>query len=352
MQKKYLTNNRILFFGLGSIGQRHLRLISNNYINPVFFAFNSNRKRVLLNDNSEKINGDVIKKYKITLIKSLEDIKNYQINIVFICNPSSLHSIIINKINRFNTHVFVEKPIATNLKQVNELIKLSNNSKKNIYTGYQILFNDCFKWIVNFFNKNKINNILNIKVINSEFYKNFKKYGKIVDSYSLKKTLGGGSLLTQIHEINYLIYLFGMPISVSCYGSKRGILDYGVEDSISALIEFKHNRKIFPVFLELSYLKKIPERQMIISDSSLTLKWDYYKNDIYIENINKGSRKTISFGELNRNEMFLNQLHFFFNTIEKKSSFRENFNHSVISTRVATILKKSLENKGEKVFLR
>ena len=35
MQKKYLTNNRILFFGLGSIGQRHLRLISNNYINPV-----------------------------------------------------------------------------------------------------------------------------------------------------------------------------------------------------------------------------------------------------------------------------------------------------------------------------
>jgi len=91
---------------------------------------------------------------------------------------------------------------------------------------------------------------------------------------------------------------------------------------------------------------------MIISDSSLTLKWDYYKNDIYIENINKGSRKTISFGELNRNEMFLNQLHFFFNTIEKKSSFRENFNHSVISTKVATILKKSLENKGEKIFLR
>ena len=112
-----------------------------------------------------------------------------------------------------------------------------------------------------------------------------------------------------------------MPISVSCYGSKRGILNYGVEDSISALIEFKHNRKIFPVFLELSYLKKIPERQMIISDSSLTLKWDYYKNDIYIEKIKKGSRKTISFGELNRNEMFLNQLRFFFNTIEKNQVF-------------------------------
>ena len=65
-----------LFFGLGSIGQRHLRNLIKLKKKSKIFALRKKYSAPLLNYKNEKIKGNVEKKYNITLIKKLGFFKN------------------------------------------------------------------------------------------------------------------------------------------------------------------------------------------------------------------------------------------------------------------------------------
>ena len=61
----------ILFFGLGSIGQRHIRNILKLKKNIKIYAFRKSYTAPLLNYNNQKIKGDTSVRYKINNIKDL-----------------------------------------------------------------------------------------------------------------------------------------------------------------------------------------------------------------------------------------------------------------------------------------
>ena len=123
-----------LFFGLGSIGQRHIRNLIKLKKKSKIFAFRTKYSTPLLNHKNKKITGNVEKKYNITPIKKLEYFKknNIKITAAFICNPSNMHVSTAEWCIKKNIPIFVEKPVATNindLKKIHKLIK----SKKKIY---------------------------------------------------------------------------------------------------------------------------------------------------------------------------------------------------------------------------
>ena len=81
----------IMFIGLGSIGQRHLRNLKKILKNNVrFFAFRKSRYTPLLDFNGKKIKGNVEEKYGISVTPNL-NLVNKKIHIIFITNPTSLH---------------------------------------------------------------------------------------------------------------------------------------------------------------------------------------------------------------------------------------------------------------------
>ena len=79
---------RILIVGLGSIGQRHLRVLKKLFKNSVkIFTLNSTKNKLIIYDNfkTKKVNS-LIKFYKIEAMILIK-VENYKIDVAFICNP-------------------------------------------------------------------------------------------------------------------------------------------------------------------------------------------------------------------------------------------------------------------------
>ena len=119
---------KVLFIGLGSIGQRHYRNLKKIKKNFKFYALRKIKKSPELdsynNINSEKFNYD--QKY-ITELKNEET--NNKFDIIFICNPSSLHVKYSLKFAKKGSALFIEKPLSHNLHGVNKLKHLIKKNK-------------------------------------------------------------------------------------------------------------------------------------------------------------------------------------------------------------------------------
>ena len=65
---------------------------------------------------------------------------------------------------------------------------------------------------------------------------------KIIQKDMLQKNrLGGGIVLTQIHEIDYLYWFFGNPRSIYSVTGKFSNLQTSVDDYSSSIMRFKNN---------------------------------------------------------------------------------------------------------------
>ena len=74
--------------------------------------------------------------------------------------------------------------------------------------------------------------------------------------YAARADLGGGVVLSQIHEFDYLYALFGLPRRLFAIGGHLSHLEIDVEDVASTLMEFNVDGHILPVHLQQDYLQR------------------------------------------------------------------------------------------------
>ena len=115
----------ILILGLGSIGQRHLRNLKKITPKCNVFALRKKKLTPMLDNNNKVIIGDLKKKYSLTYINNLNDIKKKKLNIdaALVCTPSSHHVKQVIWLVKNNINCFVEKPLGSSSKN---LLKLKN----------------------------------------------------------------------------------------------------------------------------------------------------------------------------------------------------------------------------------
>ena len=130
---------------MGSIGQRHLRNIKRLYPKTKFYAFRRNFHTPTLNNFNKVQKFNIQKKYNITYLKSLNNLNKYKIHAAFICSPSSFHIKESLKIINQKIHIFVEKPLGSNLKNILNLKKALNSNKVISMIGFQLRFNPIIK---------------------------------------------------------------------------------------------------------------------------------------------------------------------------------------------------------------
>ena len=196
-----------LFIGLGSIGQRHLRNLKILMPKSNIFAYRRIFKTPTLNNDNQIIKKSLKKKFDIKYIKSLNNLKKFKIDAGIICSPSSFHVQESIKLLSQDINIFVEKPLGSNLKNLDKLKKLSKKTRKISMVGFQLKFCPIINFLKKTINEKKYGNIKYISIHHGEHIKNFHKYERYDKFYASKKQLGGGVVLTQIHEIDYLLYL-------------------------------------------------------------------------------------------------------------------------------------------------
>ena len=333
---------KILFLGLGSIGQRHLRNL--NKINKSFeiYAIRHLKRNFELNNNNQIIGYDLLNKYKIKEINSIEDAINIGIKIVFINTPSSKHLDYIEIFLKNKIHIFIEKPLTDNLKQALRFKKLFLKDKnQKIMIGHQLRFNECLIKIKKLIKTNQLGKICGANIYHGENINNFHTYEDYKISYAAKKKLGGGVILSQIHEIDYCLFLFGEPESVYATGGKKSNLKIDVEDYTNSFITFNNKNQRFSVSLTLDYLQLPKKRELFITGSLASLNWNYYQDEIVV-NFYNGKVKKYNYKLKDRNELFIKELKHFLYTIKYNKNNVSTYTEALQSLKLADRIKKSI----------
>jgi predicted dehydrogenase len=93
------------------------------------------------------------------------------------------------------------------------------------------------------------------------------------NSYSSNANLGGGVHLDLIHEIDYCLWLFGIPKRVNAMLSSKSSLDIDSVDCARYFFEYKE----FSIGITLNYFRKDTKRQIEIVTNDETIIIDLIK---------------------------------------------------------------------------
>ena len=111
-----------------------------------------------------------------------------------------------------------------------------------------------------------------------------------------------------------------------------------MEDYVNSLINFEKDN--ISVNLTLDFFQRPPIRKMLITGTKKSLSWDYYKNEVVINDYLSNKIVKKNFGRFIRNEMFENQIKYFFNLIKlKKTKNISDLKNSIESLNLALKIK-------------
>jgi len=338
---------KILIIGLGSIGQRHLRNIKKLNIKCQIYAIRKKSTTPLLSNNNKPLKGDIKKKYSIIFLKNLDELikKKIKLDCAFVCTPSSFHVQQLIWLIKNNINSFVEKPLGSSLNKIKELeVLLKKKNKIITMVGFQLRFNPIIMYLKNILQKKHyIGNLLSVHIHHGEHIKDFHPYEDYRISYAANKSLGGGVILTQIHEIDYLLHLFKdyRFEKIQSISSKVSNLDIDVEDVLSANFLLKKNQHKILCSMHLNFYERPKKRKIYLIGEKGSIKVCLNSQKI---SIFKKDNKIIKKFKFKKNDIFMKELNFFISKIKSKRKISDNLNlfNGIKTLRFAINLKNSL----------
>ena len=301
-----------------------------------------NKSKVLTDDLKIEDAVNLEDKYKISTYTDLDQALSQKPDAVFVCNPSSLHIPIALQAAQAGCHLFIEKPLSHNMDQVEELINLVESQNTIAVVGYQMRFNPCLQRLRAILQKQMIGSVLSVRVEVGEYLPGWHTYEDYRNTYASKQDLGGGALLSQIHEMDYLYWLFGFPRRVFALGGHLSSLEIDVEDIVETLLEYDLDGRSIPVSVHQDYLQRPPRRTCeVIGDKGkilvnlVTLSMDVFDGE--------GKQiEATSYASFQRNQMFLDEVNHFLSSLQGNPSQLVSVREASYSLRMALAAKESL----------
>jgi predicted dehydrogenase len=308
---------KVLFVGLGGVGQRHLRNIHVLCPEAQFGAFRiKGRTFEISNDLKPDYSVDIIKKYDVTVFSSMNSALSFRPDVAIIANPTSLHVETTISIIKSGIPVFLEKPISDNRDGLEELLREVRSKKASVMVGYMLRFHPCTRKVKELIDQSRIGRIYSVMATINSYMPEWHRYEEYNSFYAGRRDLGGGVILTEIHEIDILCWLFGRPSRLWCLGGTYSSLPLDVEDSISVMMEQKAQGYSFPVQMTISFVQRYPMRKVTILGESGVIEWDMLKSEVTLNDRTNGAIEVFRKPDYDRNHLFLLEMKHFLECTE------------------------------------
>lgn len=340
---------RVLFCGLGGIGQRHLRNLRNLVPQEQLevHAFRVlGRSEKLRDDLSIETDRSVVTDYQITVHTELEQALAVQPEVVFICNPSSLHTGIALQAAKAGAHVFIEKPVSDSLDGLDELLAIVKARQLVCYVGYNFRFHPALLRLKALLEQGHFGNLLAVRSEIGEYLPNWHRYEDYRTMYAARADLGGGVVLSQIHEMDLIYWYFGLPASIYCLGGKLSGLEIDVEDTATSLMQYEGPRGRFPIALHQDYLQRPPVRTFKIVGDRGIAQVDLICNQLTVYNAEGEIVEQSDGSSFKRNDMFLAQMQHFLASVAGQVAPEVNLWDGMQSMRLALAARASLASQS------
>ena len=327
---------KILVVGYGSIGKRHVKNLSS--LNQTQVSVCSKNKEAWK-----------LEKKGIKTFTTIEQALKEKHNVAIICNETSLHIKTAIKLADNGYHIFLEKPISNSLKNIPALIKIIKRKKLITMVGCNMRFHHGIKLMKSLIDKNEIGRILSVTVENGSFMPDWHPWENYQISYASQKKLGGGVVLTQIHEIDYLYWFFGKVDDIYSFTEKLTDLQIDVEDYSGSLLKFK-NKIIAELHLDYFQKPSVRSCKIIGTKGQITWNWENNHVQIFKNKDKKWVTKNIE-KKFDRNKMFVDELQYFLKCVKKRKIPMNSIIDGLEPQKIALAIKKS-SKCGKKIRMK
>lgn len=335
---------RVLFCGLGGIGQRHLRNLRTLLGDKLeVHAYRvRGQKHKLQDDLTIAPNADVETDYRITVHTDLPQALALKPNLVLICNPSSLHTSIAIAAAKAGAHIFMEKPVSNSLEGLDELHSIVTTKGLVCYVGYNLRCHPGLLKLKTLIDNRFFGNILCVQAEVGEYLPNWHKYEDYRTMYAAREELGGGVILSQIHEMDLICWYFGLPETISCRGGKLSKLEINVEDTATSLMQYHGPLGTFAISLHQDFVQRPPSRTFKIVGDCGIAKIDLIRNILTVYSEEGEVKENCEFPDFKRNDMFVQQTEHLLNCLNNKPAPQVDLIEGMQSLRLALAAKQSL----------
>lgn len=335
---------KVLFAGLGSIGQRHFRNLRALLRDQVeILAYRAHGESPVLNADMTVRHGiDMETAYGIRSFGNLEEALAQKPDAVFVTNPNSLHLPVALAAAKAGCHVFIEKPLADSLDGIDELVEIIEHKRLVAFVAYQFRFHPGLRWIKNLLDERRLGRLVAAHIVNGEYLPDWHPYEDYRQSHAARRALGGGALRIQTHEFDYALWLFGMPRRIYAVGGHLSGLEVDVEDSVSILLSCEDRGQVWPVHLHLDYLQRPPQRVCEVVGDAGRVRYDFYRNEVVLDDLITRTRQRIEFNGFERNQMFLDELRHFLSCVRGESQPLVDLREAVRSLQISILADQAL----------
>lgn len=334
---------KILFAGLGGIGQRHLRNVRHLLGDDVeVLAHRVRRRQMVLSESlSVESDGGLEETYGVTSFDDLDKALAEGPDIAFVTNPSRFHVPVAQAAADAGCHLFIEKPLGTSLEGVDRLIETVEAKDLVAFVGFQMRFQPGLGLVASLLDSQEVGAVLGARLVFGVYMPDWHRYEDYRDLYAAKRELGGGVIFTQIHELDYAHWLFGMPARVFCFGGRLSTLDLDVEDTASILMACERDARDVPVHVYLDFLQRPPLRRCEVFGEDGRIEWDFF--DGYVRVVHSNGKEEIRrFDDVSPSAVFVDELKHFFKCVQGEEQPVVDLREGAASLRIALAARQSL----------
>lgn len=335
---------KALMIGLGGIGQRHtrnLRAILGDSVEFIAYRFRR-QTHVITPTLGADSTRNVEDEYSIRVFPSLKAALAEKPDVAFICNPSNLHVVAALDCLKAGCDVFVEKPLADSMRGTEELLRIAEEQERVVMVGYQMRFHPCLQRLREVVQSGTLGRLLSVRATIGEYLPGWHPYEDYRQMYASRADLGGGVVLSQIHEFDYLYSLFGLPSRIYALGGHWSELEIDAEDTASTLMECSIDGRPLPIHLHQDFLQSPPSRQCeIIGDRARAL-MDLHALTVTVFARGQAAPIVESFHGFERNQLFIDQTRHFLECVRTRQRPIVDLRDGLQSLRMALAAKQSI----------
>ncbi|HXW90822.1 MAG TPA: Gfo/Idh/MocA family oxidoreductase [Terriglobales bacterium] len=335
---------KVLMVGLGAIGQRHLRnLRAIIGTESDFFAYRVRKFSAVITPTLQlEVDRNVEQENGVRAFADLQKALAEKPEIAVICNPSSMHVPVALQCARAGCDLFIEKPLSSSLEGLPELLSTVESQRRIAMVGYQFRFHPCFQRLQEILQQGDLGNLLAVRATIGEYLPGWHRYEDYRKSYAARSELGGGVLLSQIHEFDYLYALFGKARRLYTIGGHLSNLEINVEDVASTLMECEVGGRPLPVHLHQDYLQRPPSKQCeVIGDAGRAV-LDFPSLSVVLYNHVGEVASRFHLESFDRNQLFLSEMQHFLECVKTRSKPVVDLGEGIWSLKLALAARESL----------
>jgi UDP-N-acetylglucosamine 3-dehydrogenase len=200
-------------------------------------------------------------------VNTAKMLKMKDVDAVSVCTWSTSLAKEAQKALDAGKHVLVEKPMATNTKQAEKLLKTAEKQGLHLTVGFLMRFIPGIQYIRNAVVKKQIGELV------CATSKRVSQWPERIGDVGVVKD-------TAIHDIDLMRHIFNKdPIAV--YAKTGNMRHKKFEDYAQIMLTFKRGKN---AFIESNWLTPYKTRTLVVTGSTTIMKLDYITQELTIEN--------------------------------------------------------------------